>query len=255
MKQNLEFLAKNENMKFQIISDLHIEKGNHPKNYITPHENATLIVAGDVGRIENYDKYVETLQWMCDSFEKVLIVPGNHEYYSENPRLTYNKINKIFRKLEAKFDNLRFLINEDLILGKLVIFGSTFWSYCPHQYFNNIPIYNEDGTLITSGDYNGFHQSSQRALESRIDYCTRMKFDLLVITHHAPTFYETLGSKHRNSEDTKNYMYCSSSDLLLKNSVIKYWVYGHTGYNGTYDKLVSNQVDLQNFSKQKIITL
>lgn len=121
--------------------------------------------------------------------------------------------------------------------------------------FLNRCLYNNDETLIDSGEYNSLHIESLSSLEMAIDYSRRMKYKMLVVTHYAPTFYDTLDIKHRNYNDKRNYMYCSHSDGFILNDEILYWIYGHTGHNGNYDKLVSNQYNKQGYSKQKILRI
>lgn len=242
--------------KLQVISDIHIENNKESiTNLIIPDKDAILIITGDVGRVENYEEYSKCIGEFCKLFQRVLLIPGNHEYYTGDKTLSYNKVNAILFSLERLYQNLSVLINTYIIISNVLIFGSTFWSYSPHQHWKNIPIYDDSEAVITSGLYNRLHMSAQEGLESAIVYARRMKYDVVVATHHAPTFYDTLALKYRNHNDSKNYMYCSHSDHFLENDIIKYWIYGHTGYNSSHNKLISNQVNIERFDKKKVIEL
>lgn len=242
-------------MQFQIISDIHIESGVNIQDVVKPVKNTTLIVAGDLGRVENYDAYYETLKWLCDNFNNVILVPGNHEYYTSNSELNYFAVNSTLFKMKQTLSNLIILIDDYVTINDILIFGSTFWSYCPKEYFINIPLHYEPHKLIDAHAYNKLHLNAQKKLEMCIEYAYTENLKVLVVTHHAPTFAGTLHPKYRDVSLTKNYMYCSNSDHFLGNNVVKCWIYGHTGYNGVYDKLVSNQVGKNNYNQELTIKL
>jgi len=241
--------------KFQIISDVHIETNKSINDIITPEPNATLIIAGDVGRVEQYKNYSDFIGYFCKLFHRVILVPGNHEYYTRDETLTRKKVDSLLFELKNIYHNLEILINSQCIIDNVLIFGSTFWSYCPHQYFSDVPIYEAENKLMDSAMYNRLHLSAQESLETWLCYARKQKLEVIVVTHYAPTFFSTLAEKYRIYDNKKNYMYCSHSDSYLENDLVKYWVYGHTGYSGNYNKLVSNQVGSEGFSKKKVIEI
>ena len=235
---------------FQIISDIHIEKNPKSIKEIISKTADILIIAGDLGHVEDFEKYSNAVEEICKMFEKVYLVPGNHEYYCKNSQISLDSINKKLKSLEKKYSNFTVLINEYVTIGEYVIFGSTFWSYCQRERYYNPPIYSDradnlkpTGNLLklSCREYNLLHLQSLQELERVIEYCESVDKKMIVVTHYAPTFNGTLHPKHRNK--TNNDMYCSNNDHLIKNKVIKVWIYGHTGYNGVYGKLVSNQIE------------
>jgi Calcineurin-like phosphoesterase len=69
-------------MRFQYVSDLHLEVGQQYSSYQIPPCAPYLILAGDIGRIvPDYDGLSAFLAIQCQNFEKVLYVLGNHEFY------------------------------------------------------------------------------------------------------------------------------------------------------------------------------
>ncbi len=73
-------------MRFQYVSDLHLEVGQQYSSYQIPPCAPYLILAGDISRIvPDYDDLSIFLAIQCQNFEKVLYVLGNHEFYG-SPR-------------------------------------------------------------------------------------------------------------------------------------------------------------------------
>lgn len=124
-------------MFFQIVSDLHADVSLYP-DIISPQPNTILIVAGDIGRVED-DNYHSCLKWLCSNFKMVILVPGNHEFYSTK-KYSYAKIVNILYDFQVEFGNLTVLINHNIVINNVMIFGSVFWSYCPHNFFKSLPI-------------------------------------------------------------------------------------------------------------------
>jgi hypothetical protein len=108
-------------MKFQYISDLHLENGH--KVNITP-EAPNLIIAGNIG-YPFKDHYVEFLKHVTDIFESVFLVLGNNEYYGNS----FASIRRRIGELAGRFKNLIVLDNgvHDLSDG-LSIYGTTLWA-------------------------------------------------------------------------------------------------------------------------------
>lgn len=73
-------------LNLQIVSDLHWEfhadKGRGFVAAMDPTGVDVLIVAGDLTTA----KYLEqSLTWLCERFEHVVYVHGNHEHYNASP--------------------------------------------------------------------------------------------------------------------------------------------------------------------------
>ena len=65
----------------QVMSDLHLEIGRAYQTYDIVPCAPYLLLAGDVGRLQDYDLYCEFLQRQCARFKKVCLVLGNLEFY------------------------------------------------------------------------------------------------------------------------------------------------------------------------------
>lgn len=264
--------------QFQIISDIHIDSLRSSLNDILTPSAPNLIIAGDLGRTEDWYSYREALKLLCRSFKKVILVPGNHEYYCRS-----SAVGRTMQEIDACLEYLA--RTEPVLRGKLVvlqnqivtidgvdIFGSTFWSHWPNSSrypFPSLPIYlSSPKQQITQQEYNiELHQRARRCLQQVCDarMPTPKNNPLIVVTHYAPSFQGTLAPHYANAAPdswtaAKNYMYCSHNDQLLDNSCIYAWVYGHTGYNpnGTSSsggKLVTNQFDTPGVKKNAVLTV
>ncbi|KJZ73118.1 hypothetical protein HIM_07502 [Hirsutella minnesotensis 3608] len=67
--------------KLQILSDLHLEVGQQYATFAFPATAPFLVLAGDVGRLVDYDSYLAFLAGVVARYQKVFMVLGNHEFY------------------------------------------------------------------------------------------------------------------------------------------------------------------------------
>ncbi|HMP29275.1 MAG TPA: metallophosphoesterase [Saprospiraceae bacterium] len=252
--------------RFQIVSDIHIEKLSLDftnlkvdlEKFIKP-SAPHLIIAGDLGRVENYDNYKNTVQELCGMFKTVILVPGNHEYYSKN-HLPIDYINFKLKCLQDSIENLTILLNETILVDDVLIYGSTFWSKCVTNKFLSKEIFKRDKiwgpTMISKEVFNQMHQEAVIDLKKATELARETGKKLVVVTHYPPTFKDVLDPKYYNEDPQtkqKNCMYGSKNDHLLNDSVILTWVYGHTGYNGRVGKLISNQVNRHGYMKDAVL--
>lgn len=69
-------------MSFQINSDLHLEVGQQYSSFQIPASAPYLVLAGDIGRLVDYDSYLVFLKTQTEQFELISWVLGNHEFYT-----------------------------------------------------------------------------------------------------------------------------------------------------------------------------
>ncbi len=250
-ENNLSPKIKNQSTSlFSVISDINIDKNNDSIEIIFDKwdKNVTLIIAGNLG-IVGHKTYKRSLEYICSIFTRVILIPGEREFYHNNDMLlTYDSVVLRLREIEKENKNLKVLIDDNTYVNDVLIHGSTFWSYCPHQYYKEKPILKHKNELWTCGDYNYHHINAKLQLSNCISYCSEYKITLLIATSYSPTFKGTLKYAERKLEMKDLYMKASNSDELLDNDVIKKWVYGNTGYNGCYGKLMSCQYGTSDLS-------
>ena len=166
-------MKNNKHIKFQYISDLHLEfKENREflkKNPIKP-VGDVLLVAGDFtysnrdnmpyGVGWKYDSYGdEFLDYFSKNWKYTILVPGNHEYYGYTHSIYITESLYIKERVRP---NVIVLNNSTLFLGKkgdsiselpyasayekdatqlsnvVRILGTTLWSFIPYEAYNDV---------------------------------------------------------------------------------------------------------------------
>lgn len=127
--------------QLQIISDVHLEFYSMSKCQFAklsppepPVASPTLCLLGDIGwpcgpdnDANDYRSYVLR---QADRFENVIIVTGNHEYWSKSCMST---VDDTIRRIaaEAPKKNVHFLQRETVELNGIVFAGCTLWTDVP----------------------------------------------------------------------------------------------------------------------------
>lgn len=211
-------------MKFQLLSDIHLEYYNETPDIPVKAEN--LILAGDVG-YPNTDTYVNFMEEMVNKFDRVFYVPGNHEYYAKD----FNKgcrrlINRYScrknRIYKPKHENILYSIDD------VTLIGSTLWTECNVKNWKILELFMNDynkiykapGINITSWDTGRWHYDSLNFLKEEINKTGRK----VVITHHLPSI-EFIHPKYKGNPG--NCGFYSNLDYLFNDS-IEVWCAGHT---------------------------
>jgi len=276
-------------MKFNIqyVSDLHLERYlNKPKPIFEALVKPCapyLALAGDIGHPNtplwnNFFKYVST------GWTQVFYITGNHEYYNKKDKSKWKykqPTTMTERHLEIKeslklyqnvtmldIDNPAFYLAKD----NIVIIGSTLWSFIPNDkmslIFNSLNDYNyialkqaptpectaesqeeTTATSLTPMDVNILWFRERRILQSQIEFWTTFGANIIVMTHHMPSFSFVM-EKYKDNDI--NYGFASEcEDLLTPN--VKAWIYGHT-HNVSEDILGTTicAVNARGYEFQKI---
>jgi predicted phosphodiesterase len=219
----------------QIMSDLHLEWRGYEQFHIV-REAPNLLLVGDIGRFCDYDRFLGFLRRQCETFDRVLLVPGNHEFYGSS-RQEGLEIGKKFEcelGEKFKFMHRRRVALED---GKTIILGCTLHSHIPENYtaltndFNRI-----DGWKVRF--HNEEHIADREWLEQSLAETTSSNpgSRIIAATHYAPAFEKTVQPAHEGSD----LRHCFSSNTLEALSTspgieqLSHWVFGHTHYNNGF---------------------
>lgn len=211
-------------MKFQVISDLHLET---KAGWVKPPKLApTLFLAGDIG--DPYSKkWRSFMEYCAATWDKVFYVAGNHEYYK-------NSLDKVITYIEEQFYEIG---RDKLVLlyrGKMIPFeghfivGCTLWSNIHPIAFAdmNDKTYIRKGSCgkkITIEDYLEEHRRDKAWLEDVISKNVTEKF--IVMTHYCPSF--KLMNPVYSDYGLLNTGFYSELDKLIQPHV-KLWICGHT---------------------------
>eukprot|EP00761_Pharyngomonas_kirbyi_P013396 gb/GECH01013425.1/.p1 GENE.gb/GECH01013425.1/~~gb/GECH01013425.1/.p1 ORF type:complete len:269 (+),score=69.16 gb/GECH01013425.1/:1-807(+) len=248
-------------MRFQMISDLHLEMGFNVKSMPEiPVKSPVLALLGDIG-YPSKPKYEEFLLHQASRFERVYVVAGNHEYYLAEYYQTQKRIQEICDKKE----NLIFLQERSDIFDGHRIVGTTLWSYIPedtrqmaehamndyrlahintsgpdHHYITER---NEKKRRLSADDTVGFFQREKTFIEKEIESARQEGQPVVVLTHHAPSTRRTSAPEHDGS--TLNCAFASNLEHMM-GSPVKFWGFGHTHYSSDQNikgtRVASNQL-------------
>lgn len=243
-------------MLLQIVSDIHLEFGKRT----IPVVGDSIALLGDIGKPYSRE-YCDFIEFCCEHFDKVYIIPGNHEYWSSKHTMT--DIDDKIKSFES--DKVIYLNNRHVFVtsnsGKsYCIFGSTLWSDIPDRYkyvatqqlndFLHIICSKTTGKYkdttciqkLTVPIFNELHSESVKSLQTAITATTESK-NLVILTHYAPTI-RTTGQYYRTEYNIG--FYGELYDLIKSLPDDTIWAHGHTHqFVDTYvntTRIVSNPV-------------
>ncbi len=238
-------------MKIQVVSDLHLEFWEKRKkyNFVTPSANI-LCILGDLCCVdsEGKEKISVFFAEISPLYKMILWVPGNHEYYRDEPSSTCTiaSINRIAKNIVGKFPNIKFLNCETLeylYRGTLYRFiGCPFWTKIPESHGKLIEGRMNDyesiyidwskklGTArkLNYKYVNYWHDKCLRYIKKEIAKSLLLKKSQkkikkvknIVLTHHKPFM--------GNRKTDVQHAYESNQMTLLNSGLIHFWGYGHT---------------------------
>lgn len=229
----------------QFMSDIHLERYQYQPFEVlkqAPH----LILAGDIGRFKDGDSLLAFLRLQCAAFQRVIFVPGNHEFYG----LSREEGLRVAGDFENRLGENFILMNRrrlDLEGGKLIVLGCTLHSYIPPD----TPLTNDFEQIRDwrVESHNAQFWKDRAWLQEALANINRSlpRSRVIIVTHYAPAFGLTTHPKHEKS--TRRYCFCSDTLDLLRTwdgaEQVTHWVFGHTHYNTLFERngimVVSNQ--------------
>lgn len=227
-------------MKIKVVSDLHLEFSM----ISIPNNGAdVLILAGDIfvadHPISTYDYFLNSI---CNDYQNVIYVMGNHEHYGSDFIETYDKITDHL----CGFDNIHLLNNQSTIIDGVPFIGSTLWtslnSFDPltmlkaKSYMNDFELIHYRNKKFMPDHWLEEYVKSIEYIEYA--YNEYIDYDqMVVVTHHAPSFQ----SMHRKYADLKEVNGCFYSNLdlfIMDRPKIALWAHGHTHHG--FDYMIGN---------------
>ncbi|KAI1458570.1 Metallo-dependent phosphatase-like protein [Annulohypoxylon moriforme] len=247
----LERVRPSSNPQVQILSDLHLEFSQQYSSYTFPVSAPFLLLAGDIGRLIDYDGYLRFLQAQVYPYKKIFLVLGNHEFYG----LSY----------ESGLREARRLADEPSLLGKVVllhrtrwddpdsdltILGCTLWSEIPDDACSVVESRVNDFKMIHGWSvqkHNATHLEEVAWLRDQVAQTVsqddKTRRQILVASHHAPCVEGTSRPEHTNNTWSSAF----ATDLLDRGGWdgVKAWVFGHTHFSTRFVRgeieIVANQ--------------
>ncbi|KAI4754992.1 hypothetical protein E4T52_13745 [Aureobasidium sp. EXF-3400] len=185
--------------KIQFMSDLHLERNNY--DYEIPCAASHLALAGDIGRFCDYDDYAGFLRIQCQTFDQVLLVAGNNEFYGSSRQEGLDAVDTLIQDpgLQGKLVFLN-RTRVDLAGSNIAVLGCTLHSHIQYDCAQ----LNKDFENIrnwTIEDHNKEHELDVEWLHTSLRYIadTDPHKEVIILTHHAPSFKDTCHPMHENN--------------------------------------------------------
>lgn len=209
-------------MRLQAVSDLHL---NHYKHYEKVIESlkddrvgeTILILAGDIVGLRYRDLALKHMKPLCQGYEQVLYVPGNHEFYGTD---VISALNLLYT-LPQEISNLTVLTSDNPVTIKGQRFlGDTMW-------FEDHPFNIYDQELMS--DFDLIEDFVPWVYDSNLKAVRDFKINLestdILITHHMPS-HKSVHPKFARSSINKFFV-CDIEDLIVERQP-KMAIHGHT---------------------------
>jgi len=226
-------------MKIALISDVHLEY-NIDKPFSLPKANI-LVCAGDIGSPFALS-YKNFLKKVSKKYNTVIVISGNHEYYSQSPCQAFSNP-KTMLQTEEHIRNLCkecgciYLQKETYDMDGLRFYGCTLWGdpINASTYFDCGNIIIDDHEKLWKSRHDSKYISDLECLDDYISLHNNHKEWLLneiskptsktkiVITHHLPSL-KLIEPKY--SKSPTNGYYASECEELVSKSDL--WLAGHT---------------------------
>lgn len=232
-------------MRVQFVSDLHLEW--IPGNFVGIKPiGDILILAGDIvpgSAPREMEKFRQFLTHYSPHYFKIIHVPGNHEYWSDDVRrgaIPMQNINGMFSHLENEFPKYKFIPRGDIQIRcgekKYTILCSTLWTEIPPDQQKAIKSHMHDYDMIwikaAAGirkllpkDVARIHKAHLKFIVTKLSSIPRGN-TVILVTHHKPT-----------SDLGRGVAY--ETDLVGKiiGPPVKLAIHGHT--HVLYDKVIN----------------
>lgn len=220
------------------MSDLHLEKNGYDTLTI-PRAAPYLLVVGDIGVFRQESLFLSFLRLQCETFDLVLLVLGNHEFYG----VSREQGLEIAKRFEDELDGKLIILNRrriDLPDGRTVVLGCTLHSHIPPGYtaltndFLNIQSW-------TVAKHNDEHVKDLSWLKDTLSLISNSNSNehphsnkrIIIATHYAPSYTQTCHPSEENS--ALSHCFCSNSldDLATRKGIemVFAWLSGHTHFN------------------------
>ncbi|OJJ95467.1 hypothetical protein ASPACDRAFT_126885 [Aspergillus aculeatus ATCC 16872] len=252
---------------FQVLSDLHLEINQQYLSYEIPACAEHLILAGDIGRLADYEHYRDFLQRQTDRFKVVLLILGNHEFYTGPYAAGLEKARQL--EQEPSLNGRLIVLNQtryDVPGSNVSVLGCTLWSKVPDESREIVQAKIQDFRKITGWTvdaHNAMHDADLAWLQEEIQSIrqenhqdetmtragkrsppstSRPRRSILVVTHHAPSLERTSAPQHAQNP----WRFAFGTEILSQTSEgVQAWVFGHTHHSTEFKagsvKVVSNQ--------------
>ena len=217
-------------MKIQFISDLHLELADNSR-YLQQHPlpvtGDVLLLAGDTICLEQEHLMKHPFwKWASDHYERVIAVPGNHEYYA------YYDLASIAPSRQGElFPNVHICSNSvEHLSDNIDVICSTLWAhidvsnaYYTEQYVSDFHRIRFGEERLTAANFNRTHQQCVDFIKQAV--ASSPAKTKIVLTHHVPS---PLVMSDEFAGSRINGAFVADLTDYIKHSDIDYWIFGHS---------------------------
>jgi predicted phosphodiesterase len=207
-------------MRIQILSDLHLEfdrDGGEAFARSVPVAGDLLVLAGDVLPLCTVDSARRMFSGFCDRFQRVIFVPGNHEYYRTCPA----NAESLLATCAHEITNLHVLNPGVTTIDGTRFVGATLWYPETKDELLHRGAMN-DFRLIT--DFVPWvHETHRTHLEF---LKTAIRPGDVVVTHHLP-HPRSISPRYAGSSLNRFFVAEDAAELVAQSGA-RLWIHGHT---------------------------
>jgi Icc-related predicted phosphoesterase len=213
-----------EEMKIQVLSDLHFEFhrdwGNAFLFHNDPSDVDVLVLAGDISLVDY--GLIDTLKTFADQYPDVIYVTGNHEYYNSSPAIVHNRL----EALDREVDNLHWLNHENVDIDGQIFSGTALWF---REHPENVLYERMLSDFLAISSFDPWVYDENDVAETFLNL--NVERDTIVVTHHLPA-EESVATRFKGTVLNRFFL-CDMSDLIWDQQP-KLWIHGHTHGNCDY---------------------
>jgi Icc-related predicted phosphoesterase len=213
-------------VKVQLLSDLHFDQyedeGKAFIDSLDPSGVDVLVLAGDIIPATSLERVMAVMSRFSSKFEKVLFVPGNHEYWGTSP----GAANEIFSEVDLQLGNFLWMNTRVVTLGGHRFLGGTMWfenDVFANYYRKDWPDFEE---IKNFGPWVYDQNTVFKAFLAR-----ELREGDIVITHYLPSL-RSVPPQFKN-KPTNAFFVCDMEKVMAERKP-RIWMHGHTHMSFDY---------------------
>lgn len=237
-------------IRSQVMSDLHLEVGQQYGKFGIVPRASRLVLAGDIGRLADYQPFRDFLSSVCQKFEQVFLVSGNHEFFGVSREEGLQLADRL--QSDPELAGKLVVMNWKRVdLEHVTILGCTLHSHVPPEAEEVVRTKVNDFRRIvgwTVANHSEEHATDVKWLENEIalirqnDSGSGQKRTIMVVSHHAPL----IRGASKPSDEVNPWSSAFATGLIgnkerSRLDDVQWWVFGHTHH---CSELVCGQVEL-----------
>ena len=243
-------------VRLQYASDIHLDQLTEylPSDLIRPNADV-LILGGDICHFYVIEKHSLFFDYIANSFQYIVYVPGNHEFYTKTKDLSINMLENRAKQFLHKYPNIFYLNNSSVFINNILFTGSCLWctpSVDPPEWFM-INLTKQDITKLCNESVDYLNKVSDM---------NKNQFRHIVVTHYPPiriAYAYALNEKNEKRLKYRKYEeYYQNQDIILKYPP-SIWIFGHIHKNMSMylnnTLYLSNQRKDNNYNREIAISI